>query len=143
MKRKAVVSVITVMLLTVGEYSFAESRGMDRNDRGDNDQSQRVGQQGRRGSEGRGPDRREMRRRDHRDDRRDEFRDARGAGPNHDFHRGGRLPMEYRDRYYVVEDWRGHHLSAPPRGYHWVQTGADYVLVAVATGVILQILLGN
>jgi Ni/Co efflux regulator RcnB len=43
----------------------------------------------------------------------------------------------------VVEDWRGHRLSAPPRGYHWVQTGADYVLVAIATGVILQLLLSN
>jgi len=36
-----------------------------------------------------------------------------------------------------------HRLSAPPRGYHWVQVGADYALVAVATGVILQMLLAN
>jgi Ni/Co efflux regulator RcnB len=43
----------------------------------------------------------------------------------------------------VVDDWRAHHLSAPPRGYHWVQTGADYVLVAIATGIILQLLLNN
>jgi Ni/Co efflux regulator RcnB len=34
-------------------------------------------------------------------------------------------------------------LSAPPRGYHWVQTGGDYVLIAVASGIIAQILLGN
>ena len=46
-------------------------------------------------------------------------------------------------RQYVVEDWRGHRLSAPPRGYHWVQVGADYVLVAVATGIILQMMLAN
>jgi hypothetical protein len=38
---------------------------------------------------------------------------------------------------------RGHHLSAPPRGYHWVQMGGDYVLVAIATGVILQLLLNH
>jgi Ni/Co efflux regulator RcnB len=43
----------------------------------------------------------------------------------------------------VVNDWRGHRLSAPPRGYQWVQTGGDYVLAAVATGVIMQIFLGN
>ena len=43
----------------------------------------------------------------------------------------------------VVDDWRGHHLSPPPRGYHWVQTGGDYVLVAIATGVIMQILLSH
>lgn len=32
-------------------------------------------------------------------------------------------------------------MSAPPRGYHWVQTGSDYVLVAIATGIIFQILI--
>ncbi len=69
--------------------------------------------------------------------------DPRGAGPNHDFRRGGRLPAEYRNHQYVVDDWRGHHLSAPPRGYHWVQTGNDYVLAAIATGVIASILLNQ
>lgn len=68
---------------------------------------------------------------------------GRGAGPDHSFYRGGRLPTQYRSRQYVVDDWRGHHLSSPPRGYQWVQTGADYVLVAVATGIIAELLLGN
>ena len=67
----------------------------------------------------------------------------RGAGPDHSFYRGERLPREYRNRSYVVDDWRGHHLSAPPRGYHWVQTGSDYVLAAIATGIIAQILLSQ
>ena len=67
----------------------------------------------------------------------------RGAGPDHDFYRGSRLPAYYRGHQYVVDDWRGHHLRQPPRGYHWVQTGADYVLVAIATGVIVQLLLGG
>ncbi len=70
-------------------------------------------------------------------------RDERGAGPDHSFRRGGHLPQYYRGRQYVVDDWRGHHLSAPPRGYHWVQTGGDYVLVAITTGLILQLLLNN
>lgn len=74
---------------------------------------------------------------------RHDARDDRGAGPDHAFRRGGRLPSDYRGRQYVVDDWRGHHLSSPPRGYHWVQTGADYVLVAVATGIIAQVLLGQ
>ncbi len=69
--------------------------------------------------------------------------DGRGAGPEHNYRRGDRLPMQYRHRQYVVDDWRGHHLNAPPRGYHWVQTGTDYVLVAIATGVILQLMLGR
>jgi Ni/Co efflux regulator RcnB len=73
----------------------------------------------------------------------DQAREGRGAGPEQNFRRGGRLPPEYRGRQYVVDDWRGHHLSAPPRGYQWVQTGGDYVLIAIATGIIAQLLLGN
>jgi len=69
--------------------------------------------------------------------------DERGAGPDHQYYQGDRLPMQYRSHQYVVNDWRGHRLSAPPRGYHWVQSGGDYVLVAIATGVILQLLLNN
>ena len=57
--------------------------------------------------------------------------------------RGGYLTPQYRSHYYVVNDWRGHQLYASPRGYHWVQTGGDYVLAAIATGVILHILLNR
>jgi Ni/Co efflux regulator RcnB len=67
----------------------------------------------------------------------------RGAGPAHAYYRGDRLPNTYRTRQYVVDDWRGHGLRSPPRGYHWVQTGSDYVLVAIATGVILELLLNR
>ncbi len=69
--------------------------------------------------------------------------DEYGAGPDHNFHPGDRLPPQYRNYNYVVNDWRGHHLSPPPPGYQWVQTGADYVLIAIATGLIVQLLLNN
>ena len=77
---------------------------------------------------------------------RDNERDSHGyyygaRGP--EWHRGGHLPPNYRSNQYVVNDWHGHHLSAPPRGYHWVQVGNDYVLAAIATGVIAQLLLNN
>jgi Ni/Co efflux regulator RcnB len=68
---------------------------------------------------------------------------GRGAGPSHSFYRGDRLPYAYRSRHYVVDDWRGHHLYAPPQGYHWVQAGGDYVLAAIATGVIAAIRLSQ
>ena len=68
---------------------------------------------------------------------------TRGAGPNHAYYQGDRLPYEYRHRNYVVNDWSSHRLSAPPHGYHWVQSGNDYVLIAIATGIIAQILLGQ
>ena len=80
---------------------------------------------------------------DRNDRGRNQQQDERGAGPDHAFHRGERLPAENRHRQYVVDDWRGHNLSSPPRGYHWVQTGSDYVLVAIATGIIAQLLLGR
>lgn len=105
-------------------YDRDDRRGYDRGDRRGWDQGDRRGwdrgdRSGYRGHEGR------------------------GAGPDHSYYRGERLPREYRSHTYVVDDWRGHHLSAPPRGYHWVQTGSDYVLVAIATGIIAQILLSQ
>ena len=33
-------------------------------------------------------------------------------------------------------DYRHYHLSAPPRGYEWRSVDGNYVLAAVATGVI-------
>lgn len=82
---------------------------------------------------------------DHRNDRGQKFvrDDSRGAGPRHDMRRGQRLSQEYRNNRYVVSDWRSRHLSAPPRGQHWVQTGNDYVLASIATGIIAQVLLNN
>lgn len=82
---------------------------------------------------------------DRRDDRgRDQ--DQRGrVEQRHDDHndewrRGGRVPAEYHNRHYVVDDWKGHHLTRPPRGYHWVQHGNDYALVAITSGIISQLL---
>jgi len=84
----------------------------------------------------------------HRGDRQD-FRDGRHVdrsgfpSPRTEWRRGGRVPTEYRGRNYVVNDWRGHHLNAPPRGYQWVGVGGDYVLAALATGLIAQIIAGQ
>ncbi len=66
---------------------------------------------------------------------------GRGAGPDRNLHRGGKLPPAWRSKHYVVDDWRGHGLSRPPRGQHWVQAGSDYLLVAITTGLIAQVIL--
>ena len=93
--------------------------------------------------------------RDDRGDRRgrdgDRWREARDerrwkerrAEQRREWRRGARLAPEYRTRHYVVDDWRGHRLRQPPRGYHWVQQGSDYLLVAVATGVIADLILNH
>lgn len=66
-----------------------------------------------------------------------------GPVPHNDWHKGERLPQEYRDRNYVVDDWHGHGLQPPPRGYQWVGVNGDYVLAAVATGIIANVLLSG
>lgn len=64
-------------------------------------------------------------------------------GHGSQFQRGGRIPAEYRHRQYAVNDWHPHHLSAPPRGHQWVQVGTDYALIAIATGIIAQLVLSR
>ncbi|MBC5767368.1 RcnB family protein [Ramlibacter albus] len=58
--------------------------------------------------------------------------------------RGDRLPYDWRSRYYVVNDWRSYNLYSPPAGYGWVQADTgDYLLVALATGLIANLLLNR
>jgi Ni/Co efflux regulator RcnB len=67
--------------------------------------------------------------------------EERGAGPNHSYHKGDRLSAEDHNKKYEVADWRSRNMREPPTGYHWVRSGDDFVLAAVATGVIADILL--
>lgn len=58
--------------------------------------------------------------------------------------RGDRLPAYYRDHYYVVRDYDRYRLRPPPRGYHYVRDDrGDYLLVGIATGIILGVILAN
>jgi Ni/Co efflux regulator RcnB len=76
--------------------------------------------------------------------RRDARRDYRyDNGSYYRVRRGEYLAHQYRGSRYVVSDWRQRRLYAPPRGYQWVQAGNDYALVALATGLIAQVLLNN
>lgn len=63
----------------------------------------------------------------------------------HRYQRGDHLPYQYRQRQYYVNDWRSNHrLYAPPQGYQWVQAdGGDFLLVAIATGLIANLLLNQ
>jgi Ni/Co efflux regulator RcnB len=56
--------------------------------------------------------------------------------------RGERFDSRYARNYRQV-DYRTHgRLYAPPRGYQWVQSGNDAVLVALASGLIGAVLGG-
>ncbi len=43
---------------------------------------------------------------------------------------------------YVVNDYNRYGLRAPPRGYHYVRSGNDVVLAAVAGGLITAVIAG-
>jgi Ni/Co efflux regulator RcnB len=66
---------------------------------------------------------------------RDDFRFG-----NHRWVRGERFVPVY-GRSFVVGDWYRYHLRRPPYGYHWVRYGDDFLLVAIGTGIIADMLL--
>jgi Ni/Co efflux regulator RcnB len=124
-----------------GNHGNGRGHGnQDKHDRGDNGHGRDWDD---RGDHGRGHDRdREVRydRDDHR-----------GYYVSHDrgrhegwYKRGGYVPVEYRDRRYVVEDWQVYHLRQPPYGYRYVRgDDGQFLLVAIASGVIADILLSH
>ena len=57
---------------------------------------------------------------------------------SHRWVRGERLPLAYYERPYVIDDYYGYGLYAPPRGHRWVRVDGDAVLAAVATGIVLD-----
>lgn len=125
MKYPALPNLLAIAALTASSLSFAGDHG------------------------GRDEEWRDQRHSHQRDDRRYDQRDGRwndrrpdynARGP--DFRRGGHISREYRDRAYEV-DYREHRLSRPPHGQRWVQVGSDYVLIAIATGVIASIILNH
>ena len=148
-KKHLIIPALVTALLSASASSFAQDRyhgDRDRGDRGD-----RYSQRDRNDRNDRYDDRR--------NDRRDgyqargggragneswgEERRWNGAGPEHSYRRGDRLPSRYRNHQYVVNNYREHHLRPPPRGYHWVQTGSDYVLAAIATGLIADLIINQ
>jgi Ni/Co efflux regulator RcnB len=59
------------------------------------------------------------------------------------YRRGQRVPVVYLQPRYYVNDYRHYGLAPPPRGYRWVRPYPDsneYLLVAIATGLIAQVL---
>jgi Ni/Co efflux regulator RcnB len=63
-------------------------------------------------------------------------------GGGHHWRRGQRMGYNDWNGAQVV-DYRQHHLRQPPRGYEWRQSNGQYVLAAVATGLIASIILSN
>ncbi|GLO00419.1 hypothetical protein IAE39_001217 [Pseudomonas sp. S37] len=62
--------------------------------------------------------------------------------PHQQWQRGHAVDPHYRGDRYWVTDWKARHLYAPPRDHRWLYVNGDYVLVAIASGVIVNILTG-
>ena len=127
---------IALALLTTGSLALAGQGGHDRDRRGQGHGYADYRHDGRHG--------------DHRrhDDRRHDYRryDTRRYGYRDGYRRYGHHPRWERGHHYygptyVVRDYGHYRLRQPPRGYHWVRANNDYLLVAIATGIILDIAL--
>ena len=84
-------------------------------------------------------------RRDIRQDRREIQQDRRAVRQDQrqysQWSKGQRFDSRYARNYRVV-DYRAYHLRPAPRGYRWVQSGNDAVMVAIASGVIGAVIAG-
>lgn len=56
--------------------------------------------------------------------------------------KGQRFDRRYASNYRVIDNPRAYRLSNPPRGYQWVRSGNDAVLIAITSGLIGAVL-GN
>lgn len=88
---------------------------------------------------------------EHRDDRHDR-NDRHGGFDRHDrrdhadyrnWSRGQRFDSRYARNYRVIGNPRAYHLHDAPRGYRWVQSGNDAVLVGITSGIIASVLAGS
>ena len=57
------------------------------------------------------------------------------------YRKGGRVPDEYRDHRYVVENWHEYRLAPPPYGYRWVRSDDNYLLVSIGDNMILDLVI--
>ena len=73
------------------------------------------------------------------DERHDEHHDDHGYVHHEEWKKGARMRKEDWGRGEHV-DYRAHHLKAPPRGYEWRTVDGNFVLAAVATGVIASVI---
>ncbi|MEO6214711.1 MAG: RcnB family protein [Sphingomonas sp.] len=69
---------------------------------------------------------------------------TRNHGPQYrnDWRRGERFDYRRAHNYRVINNYRTYRLRTPPRGYHYVRSGNDAVLVGVTSGIIAGIIAG-
>ena len=67
---------------------------------------------------------------------------GRHNGWHKDYRRGQRIDVVYMQPRYYIDDYPRYHLAPPPRGHRWVRMDdGRMILIAVATGIIADVLL--
>ncbi|MBY0521609.1 MAG: RcnB family protein [Sphingomonas sp.] len=56
--------------------------------------------------------------------------------------RGQRFDYRRAPNYRVLNDYRSYRLQAPPRGYRYVRSGNDAILVGTTSGLIAAVIAG-
>lgn len=81
---------------------------------------------------------------DHHDRSRiEQVRHDQGRGMQHrNWRRGERFDYRYAPNYRVISAPRAYRLREAPRGYHWVRSGNDAVLIGITTGIVASVLAG-
>jgi len=54
--------------------------------------------------------------------------------------KGQRFDSRYASNYRVISNPRAHRLHDAPRGYRWVQSGNDAVLVGITSGIVAGVM---
>lgn len=125
--RSLIVSALAVTL--VGSVTMAQDHRNDQQSRDHQDQQSR----------------------DHQDQgSRDQHHDQQNRDEHHnehyvhhsDWRRGSHISHNDWDRGEQV-DWHTHHLRQPPRGYDWREVDGNYVMAAVATGLIASVIIAS
>jgi Ni/Co efflux regulator RcnB len=135
--KKIILSAAIAAMTFVGGAASAQGYGYDRYDRGGRYDSDRDGRS----------DAREWNRDRDRDGRPDQYdrydnrRDGRHDGYRGNRWRQGQVYPYWRQRGYVIEDYRAYRLPPPRHGYRYYRSdNGDVVLAAIASGVIAAII---
>jgi Ni/Co efflux regulator RcnB len=72
----------------------------------------------------------------------EEQHDSHGYVHHEEWKKGATMRREDWERGAKV-DYHEHHLKSPPRGYEWREVDGNYVLAAVATGVIASAIIAS
>ncbi|WP_157220576.1 RcnB family protein [Flavisphingomonas formosensis] len=59
------------------------------------------------------------------------------------WHKGDRFNHRYARNYRVISTPNRYHLRPAPKGYRWVQSGNDAVLVGIASGIISSVIVNG